>query len=81
MEKEFFELFILFSKGIVIFFFLATPWAFGILVPWLGIEPAPPSVEAWSPNYWTARKVPQQTFICTFYMSGSDLGTGGKSSV
>ena len=29
-----------------------------ILVPWSGIEPAPPAVEAWSLNHWTAREVP-----------------------
>ena len=32
--------------------------ACGILVPWQGIEPAPPTVEARSPNHWTAREVP-----------------------
>ena len=30
----------------------------GILVPRLGIKPAPPAVEAASPNHWTAREVP-----------------------
>ena len=29
-----------------------------ILVPWLGIEPAPPAAEAWHPNHWTAREEP-----------------------
>ena len=33
--------------------------AFGILVPQSGIEPVPPEVEAWSPNYWTAREAPR----------------------
>ena len=28
-----------------------------ILVPWPGIEPMPPAVEAWSLNHWTAREV------------------------
>ena len=33
--------------------------ACGILVPWPGIEPVPPAVEAWSLiNHWTAREVP-----------------------
>ena len=36
-------------------FFLSTTW--GILVPQPGIEPAPPAVEVWSPNNWTAREV------------------------
>ena len=32
--------------------------ACGILVPWPGIEPGPPAVEAWSTNHWTAREFP-----------------------
>ena len=32
--------------------------ACGTLVPQPGIEPAPPAVEARSPNHWTAREVP-----------------------
>ena len=32
--------------------------ACGILVPGPGIEPAPPALEAWSPNHWTTREVP-----------------------
>ncbi|KAM9109623.1 uncharacterized protein AAG666_022984 isoform 1-T1 [Megaptera novaeangliae] len=32
--------------------------ACGISVPRRGIEPAPPAVELWSLNYWTAREVP-----------------------
>ena len=31
----------------------------GILVARPGIEPVPPVVEAWSPNHWTAREVPE----------------------
>ena len=27
-------------------------------IPQLGIEPALPAVEVWSPNYWTIREVP-----------------------
>ena len=30
----------------------------GILVPWPGIEPAPPALEARSRNHWTAGEVP-----------------------
>ena len=30
----------------------------GILVPWAGIEPASPALEASSLTNWTARKVP-----------------------
>ena len=29
----------------------------GILVPWPGIEPAPPAMEAWCPNHRTTREV------------------------
>ena len=36
--------------------------ACGILVPWPGIEPVPPAVEAQSPNRWTAREVPDPLF-------------------
>ena len=32
--------------------------ACGILVPWPGIEPMPPAVDAQSLNHWTAREVP-----------------------
>ena len=32
--------------------------ACGILVPWPGIEPVPPALEAWSPSHWTAREFP-----------------------
>ena len=32
--------------------------AYRILVPWPGMEPTPPAVEAWSLNHWTAREVP-----------------------
>ena len=33
-----------------------------ISVPWPGIEPAYPAMEAQSPNHWTARAVPSQLF-------------------
>ena len=31
----------------------------GILVLWLGTESAPLAVKVWSPDYWTARKLPE----------------------
>ena len=31
----------------------------GILVPWPGIEPMAPAVEAWSLNHWITREVPR----------------------
>ena len=44
------------------FFFFLLFWllhaACGILVLWLGNEPAPPELEAWSLNHWTTRQVP-----------------------
>ena len=46
-----------------LFWFLATPHTAGrILVPWLGIEPRSPTVEAWSPNHCTTREFPMDTF-------------------
>ena len=30
----------------------------GVLVPWQGIEPESPALEAWSLNHWTPREVP-----------------------
>ena len=40
------------------FFFLAVPYTVcGILVPWPGIEPTPPAVEAWIFNHWTTSEV------------------------
>ena len=46
------------SLSFSLFFFFFGHAACGILVPQPGIEPAPPAVEAWSSNYWTAREVP-----------------------
>ena len=37
---------------------VAMPRRMGILVPWLGIEPVAPALEAQSLNYWTTRDVP-----------------------
>ena len=34
--------------------------ACGILVPQPGMEPMPPTVEAWSLNHWTAREFPKE---------------------
>ena len=48
----------------VLFVCLFWPWhiACGILVPWPGIEPVPPAVEARSPNHWTTREFPPMSF-------------------
>ena len=40
------------------FFFFGCTVASGILVPWPGIEPVPPALEAPNLNHWTARDVP-----------------------
>ena len=41
-----------------VFFFFSFGWvACRILIPRPGIDPAPPVVEAWSLNQWTAREV------------------------
>ena len=37
--------------------------ACGILLPWPGIEPMPPAVEAWSLNHWTTTEFPGQSFL------------------
>ena len=47
---------------------LATLHGMWILVPGPGIEPAPPALEAWSVNQWTAREVPPITFIYLFIL-------------
>ena len=36
----------------------AAAWHGGVLVPWPGIEPLAPTLEAWSLIYWTTREVP-----------------------
>ena len=47
---------------LLLFLFVCLFWlccrAYKILVPWPGITPMPPAVEAWSPNRWTISKVP-----------------------
>ena len=40
------------------FFFWLHNMACGIIVPWPGIEPVQPAVEAQSPNHWTTREFP-----------------------
>ena len=43
-------------------------WPCDILAPQPGMEPRPPALEAWSPNYWTAREVPPFEFLAFFYI-------------
>ena len=49
------------------FFFFFGPHceAYGILVPWPEIEPAPPAVEVWSLNHCTSREGPLPTHFCS----------------
>ena len=37
--------------------------AYGILVPWSGIELVPPAVEAWKLNPWNAKEVSLLAFL------------------
>ena len=37
--------------------------AYGILVPWSGIEPVPPAVEMQILNHWITREVPYKIFL------------------
>ena len=48
------------------YFFWTHSMARGILVPLPGIEPAPPAVEAQSLNHWTAREVPDGSFLVLY---------------
>ena len=43
------------------FFFLAASQC--VKLPWLGIEPLPPTVKAQSLNHWTTRDVPMSHFL------------------
>ena len=45
-----------------VFFFWPRHVACRILVPQPETEPAPPELEAWIPNHWTAREIPQLLF-------------------
>ena len=51
-----------------------------ILVPWLGIEPAPSAVTAWSPNHWTTgisqgHCSEQNSWLILLAEAGAELGT------
>ena len=59
-------------------FFLAMPQACGILLPWPGIEPVAPAVEAWSLNHWTARQDPNIPLLCCHMVTNFVKGYEGK---
>ena len=51
------------------FIYLASPdlsCSMWDLVPWRGIEPVPPALEAQSLNHWASREVPTNAFLKTF---------------
>ena len=50
------------------FFFLATPWACGILFSWPGIKPVLHALKAWSLNPWAIREVPLPPAAFTFHL-------------
>ena len=37
--------------------------AWGILIPWPGVVPVSPAVEAQSPNHWAAKELPELHFF------------------
>ena len=53
---------LLFKKKLFDFIYWLHCSAYGILVPWPGIEPLAPALEAWSFNHWTAREIPGASF-------------------
>ena len=57
-----------------IFLFWPCQVACGILVPWSGIEPRLPALEAWHLNHWTTREVLSYYFKrCHCYTSPTTL--------
>jgi len=48
---------LIYYQNFFIIYFVCSHHAAGrIFVPWLGIKPAPPALEAWSFNHWTLGK-------------------------
>ena len=47
----------------ILFSFWSSYVVSGILVPQTGMEPIPPSVEAWNPNPWTTREFLRVNFF------------------
>ena len=64
------------SSWLLVIFFVVL-WLYHaksrILVPWLGIKPAPPAVEARSLNHWTDRKLPLTHICCSIYICRNDV--------
>ena len=53
---------------ILFYFFWLHHVAWGILVPWPGIEPLPPALEVRSPNHRTTREVPEVFLLGTIQL-------------
>ena len=48
-----------------LFSFGHAKWHAGPQFPEPGIEPMPPTVEAWSPNHWTSKEIPLSFTLLT----------------
>ena len=59
------------TAGFFYFSFIFWPCyvACGVLVLWSGVEPGPLTMKAQSPNHWTAREVPQDSWLCACMLS------------
>ena len=58
------------------FFFLLLHAVYGILVPWPGIEPQPPALEAQNLNPRTTREIPILPFFLSFTFNCSVISSG-----
>ena len=61
-QRVFINYITMYNNGFNIFILFIYFWlgcvACGILVPWSGIKPVPPALEAWIHDHWTNREVP-----------------------
>ena len=55
--------------------------ACGILVPWPGMEPAPPALEGQSLKHWTPREVPASFYSSPVFFSTQQSGICYKANV
>lgn len=51
-----------------LFFFWPCLVAYGILVPWLVMEPMNLAFEARNLNHWTTGEIPEQTLLCIYFL-------------
>ena len=59
--------------------FWPLPTACRILLPWPGIKPVQPAVEAWSSNHWTSREVPQNLNCSKYWLIILRLALSNKT--